>query len=243
MKELLSSLVAVALVATRGEAEVREDFERVVPFEIGGSFRVENVNGSIDIETWNEGSVRIQAEKKARSREALEDIEILIEGSGSEVSVRTVHHRRNRGHGGGQVSYRISLPAEARVEAETANGSVTIRGIRGRVAAESVNGSLRLEDIDGEIEAETTNGAIRASYARAASGVHRFETTNGSVRVYLPSDAGGDVEADTVNGSIEVDFPMTVSRSSRRHLRGSFGSGSGSFRIETVNGSVKLLPN
>ena len=63
------------------------------------------------------------------------------------------------------------------------------------------------------------------------------------MRVYLPSDAGGDFEAETVNGSIDVDFPTNLSRMSRRHVRGSFGSGGGSFTIETVNGSVKILPN
>ena len=36
---------------------------------------------------------------------------------------------------------------------------------------------------------------------------------------------------------------MTVTRSGRRHLEGSFGSGASAFEIETVNGSVKLLPN
>ena len=34
-----------------------------------------------------------------------------------------------------------------------------------------------------------------------------------------------------------------LERVSRRHMRGSFGDGGGSFEIETVNGSVKILPN
>lgn len=241
-RRLVPALIAMtgALLASTASAKVTEDFERLVPFEPGGSFRVQNVNGSIDVETWNEGSVRIQATKEARDQEHLDAIEIVVEGSGSDVSVRTVHHRRR---GGGQVSYLVSLPAEARVAVETVNGAVNVTGITGSVHAESVNGGLKLESIDGDVEAETTNGSIQTSYRRAGDGRHRFETTNGSVRLYLPSDAGGELEAETSNGSIEVDFPMTVRRSSRRHLEGSFGSGAGTFRIETVNGSIKLLPN
>jgi DUF4097 and DUF4098 domain-containing protein YvlB len=106
-----------------------------------------------------------------------------------------------------------------------------------------VNGALRIEDIAGEIEAETTNGSIRASYQTVEGGRHRFETTNGEVRVYLPADAGGDIDAETVNGSIEVNFPMNLTRTSRRHMQGSFGSGSSSFEVSTVNGSVTILPN
>ena len=99
--------------------------------------------------------------------------------SGSDVSVKTVHRRR---HDGGQVSYRVFLPAEARVAVETVNGAVSVTGIHGSVQAESVNGGLKLESIDGEVSAETTNGSIQTSYRRAGDGRHHFETTNGSVQ-------------------------------------------------------------
>lgn len=221
-------------------AKVRENFERDIPFSAGGRFEIENSNGSIDIKTWNEGTLRIEAVKEAKSDADLEDIEIVIDGSGDSVSIETVHHRR---HNGGKVSYIISMPAEANVSVSTANGSVTIEGIRGHVDAKSTNGSVKVEDIDGEVEATTTNGSIRARYVRATDGRHTFKTVNGSVRVYLPSDAGGEFEANTVNGSIKVDFPTNLERASRRHMRGSFGSGGGAFEIETVNGSVKLLQN
>jgi DUF4097 and DUF4098 domain-containing protein YvlB len=238
----LSFLAGAALVAgtLAVEAGVRERFEQTVDFNPGGTFTIENQNGGIEITVGNEASVRIEAEKEAKSEEALADIEIVVEGSGDQVTVRTVHRSR-RGSGG--VSYRIVLPAEARIHASTANGGVSVRGIQGRVQAESVNGALEIEDIAGEIEAETTNGSIRASYHNLEGGRHRFETTNGAVRVYLPADAGGDLDAETMNGSIDVDFPMNLTRTSRRHVQGSFGSGSSRFEISTVNGSVSILSN
>ncbi len=238
--QYLAGLTGVLLAATGAEARVREHFEQTVAFNPGGVFSIENQNGSIDIEVGSESSVRIEAEKEARSEEELRDLQIVVEGSGDSVSVRTLHHSRR---GSGYVNYRIVLPAEAQVTVSTANGEVSVTGIRGRVQAQSVNGALRIEDISGEIEAETTNGSIRASYLRVEGGRHRFETTNGEVRVYLPADAGGDLDAETVNGAIEVNFPLNLTRTSRRHIRGSFGTGSGSFEISTVNGSVTVLPN
>lgn len=232
----------ITLVATTGLAreQAREDFEQVVPFNPGGTFRVENRNGDIEIATWGESSVRIQAEKTAKNQEWLENVEIQIEGSGDAVSVETVYHG-SRNHG--EVSYRILLPVEARVSVATANGEVTVRGIHGRVDAHSVNGAVTVEDVSGEIDAETTNGSIRAAYQKAVDGTHRFSTTNGSVRIYLPADAGGQIDAETVNGSIDVNFPVTLTRTSRRHLRGTFGSGASAFEVSTVNGSVKFLTN
>ena len=242
----LSTWLFVALVGAfttlspDASAKVREDFERVIPFSAGGSFEIENSNGSIHVKTWSEDTVRIEAEKEAKSQDHLDDIEIVIDGSGDSVSVETVHHRR---HNGGKVSYVISIPADADVNVTTANGSVTIKGIHGHVVTRSTNGSLKVEGIVGDIDAKTTNGSIRARYESATDGSHTFKTTNGSVRVYLPSDAGGDVEANTVNGSIKIDFATNLTRTSRRHMRGSFGNGGGAFDIETVNGSVKILPN
>jgi DUF4097 and DUF4098 domain-containing protein YvlB len=229
-------------------AKVSEDFERVVAFDPGGSFRIENQNGSIEIATWSETNVKIVAQKSASSEEALKDLEIVVEGSGGDVSVRTLYHRRNGFWGrGGEVSYRVLLPAEAQVTVKTVNGGVTVGGIHGRVEAESVNGAIQVENIEGEIEAETTNGSIRASYESAADGTHRFETTNGSVRISLPVNAVGELDAETVNGSIETELPITLVRSNRRHVRGSFGNGAGSgsgatsFKVSTVNGSVTIL--
>ncbi|HSF15673.1 MAG TPA: DUF4097 family beta strand repeat-containing protein [Vicinamibacteria bacterium] len=237
--------VALALTAGMGfvcvvHAQIAEDFERSVPFNPGGDLVVQNRNGSISISACDEPTVRIEVEKRAESEEALRDIEIRVEGSGDSVRIETLHHRRRDG---GKVDYRICLPAQASIMATTANGAVTIDGLSGRVKAYSTNGSLKLDDIEGEIEAATTNGSINASYRRLNDGRHRFSTTNGSVRVCLPKDAGGDFDAETVNGSIEVEFPLTLTRTSRRHLSGSFGSGSGSFEFRTVNGSVKLLAN
>lgn len=237
---LVTTVIMAFSFSSVALARAREDFEQTLPFDRGGTFEVRNANGSITIEIWDEPSVKIEAEKEARSDDALRDIEISVEGSGDSVRVETIHHRR-RGHG--QVSYHIMLPAEANVRARTANGDVTITGIHGEVEAHSTNGGLRVENIEGAIEASTTNGSIRASYDRAVAGRHKFSTTNGSVRVYLPSDAGGELDAETVNGSIEVDFPVTVNRTSRRHLRGRFGTGDGTFEISTVNGSVKILEN
>ena len=170
----LVSFSAAVTLAPDASAKVREDFEKVVPFSAGGQFSVKNSNGSITIKTWNEGSVRIEAEKSAKNEEYLKDIEIVIEGSGDSVSVETVHHRRRNG---GSVSYVITLPVEADVNVRTANGSVNVEGVHGHLEAKSVNGSLKLEDIAGDIEASTTNGSIRAQYYAGAfeACVQQFE--------------------------------------------------------------------
>lgn len=222
----------------------RARFDRTVEFEPNGTFRLENVNGKVRVEPWDRAEVRIEAEKSASNEEYLEEIKIEVEAERNRVEVRTRYPRRGFFLGGhGMVEYHIHLPAQARVEVKTVNGGVEVDSIVGAVRASTVNGSVRITETSGIVDASTVNGGIRAEYRKVGGeGQHSFSTTNGSVTLYLPSDAAGEVEASTVNGSIHTDFPLQVSgKFGNRRMQGRLGDGRASFRIRTVNGSVKLL--
>lgn len=220
----------------------RDRFEDTVKFEPGGTFRLENVNGEVLIETWDRPEVSIEAEKAASSERVLKEIDVEVDRLGDQVEVRTRFPRRRSFFGRmGKVDYRIRMPTEARVDVETVNGKVRVEGIRGRVKASTVNGAIEIDDAAGEVEVSTVNGSIKARYLDVdKDGRNRFSTTNGSVRLELPPGVSGDFEARTVNGSIETDFPLEVTGKVGRRLRGRLGEGRGSFEISTVNGSVRI---
>lgn len=209
--------------------------------QAGGRFSLENVNGRVEVVTWDEPRVRIEADKAASSEEALERVRVEIAGEGDRVEVRTrVPHGTFFG-GTGRVSYRITLPASARVDVRTVNGSVEVRGVAGTVKASTVNGSVSVRDAAGEVEASTVNGGIDADYRSApASGRHRFSTTNGGIDVTLPRDAGGRLEAHVVNGGIHCEFDLTDGQKSRRRLEGRLGPGDAQFELGTVNGGIHV---
>lgn len=240
---LLISALALGCFAGVAEAKVRESFEQTVPFDATGHFSIENVNGSITIETWNDGAVQIRAEKIADSEESLRDIDIEISGSGDRVRVKTYLPKSRRGESRA-VEYHVMIPATAKVDVETVNGKVEVFGVQGPLNAATVNGSVEVEGLGSQADVSTTNGSIKAHYSDTVDGDHSFSTTNGSVTLYLPDGASGELDASTVNGSITTDFPATVNRLSKRRLKGSFGGGGGShFEISTVNGSVKIRKN
>ena len=222
----------------------REQIEETRPFEAGGTFRLENVNGTVTIESWDQDSVYIEAEKAANSEDALESIEVEIDGEGDWVEVKTRLPRSRSFFGsGGKVDYFVKIPTRAKIQVETVNGKLQVDGIEGQVRASTVNGSVHIFDVSGEVESSTVNGSIEATYLDVdTDGRHRFSTTNGSVTLRLPTDASGEFEARTVNGSIQTDFPLEISgKFGHRRLRGRLGEGNGTFDISTVNGSVKIL--
>lgn len=241
-------LLAVCLPACHfGDAGfgARETIVEARALDPTGEFRLENVNGSITVETGDRDEVRIEAEKAAASSDALERLRVETDGEGERVSVRTRHARASGwllGWGsGGKVDYRITLPARARVELETVNGRVEVDGLEGPLRVESVNGGVRVRRAASEVEASTVNGSLSVAYRRAdPEGRHRFSTTNGSIEVSLPEGTGGRLKASTVNGSVSCDLPLEGREKGRRRLEGRLGPGGGSFELGTVNGSIRV---
>lgn len=241
---LFSSLILSGCMAGEFGEAARGHFDKTVDFSPGGRFRLENTNGRVTIETWNQSKVQIEAEKTASSQEALDLIRIEVWGQGDRVEVKTEMPHGDWFFWGGprRVDYRIHLPEDAQVEVKVVNGPVRVDGVAGQIRVSTVNGPARVADASGPVEIKTVNGPVEADYRRLSSGRHSFSTVNGPVTLYLPSDAQGRFEAHTVNGPISTDFPLEGSRKAGRHrLEGRLGEGGGSLEVRTVNGPVKLL--
>ena len=242
---LLSTAALFGCGVGGGPLSARETSDETRAFEAGGVFTLENVNGTVTVETWSEPRVRIEADKAASTGPLLERLRVEIEGEGRRVDVRTRMPRGWLFGGGGKVDYRITLPADARVRVQTVNGPVEVRGVSGEVKASTTNGSVEVLDAGGVVEASAVNGGVSARYRKLdPDGRHRFSTTNGSVTVSVPAGAGGRLDARTVNGSVGSDLPLeTTDRATRRRLEGRLGKGRGLLQLSTVNGSVRLRPS
>ena len=225
---------------------VHEDFDETVQLDIDGEFSLENVNGSIQVETWDRDEVRIKGRKKASSEKFLQQIEIEVSGEGSRVGVKT-RHRNLWGFfnmGSRSVDYEIWVPELAEVEITTVNGQVEIDNLAGSVRAKTVNGNVRIDQTEGDATASTVNGSIEVRYSEPPdSGTHEFSTVNGGIDLYLPSSAGGRFKANTVNGGIETDFPLAVKGGKwggPKHVDGRVGDSDASFALKTVNGGISV---
>jgi DUF4097 and DUF4098 domain-containing protein YvlB len=206
-----------------------------------GAFSIENTNGSIHVATWDEPRVRIQAVKAAASERALERIEVVVEGEGDRVSVKTRHPRGHWLGARGKVDYTVTLPRQAQVSLHDVNGRVEVEDVGGRLRVDTVNGTIDATGIGGEVEASTVNGTVKVSLARVEPGSrNRLRATNGTVRVTLPRDASAEVEASTVNGAVGCDFELEGGSRSRRHLEGRLGGGGARFELQTVNGTAHI---
>jgi Putative adhesin len=254
MKLHLLALLAAGLGTTallRADSDnyaFKEPFERSAAFNATGEISLENVNGSVEIRTWDKNEIHIEGEKSAQTDEELKLIELTLDVSPGRVAIKATLPKRPGSWFGSDirasVRFTLTVPATATLRKIAAvNGRIAIDGVRGEVNAESVNGRLEAIGLGGDARLKTVNGRIAAGFATLAAGQRvSLETVNGEITATLPNDAGTSVDASVVNGHIDCDFPIQLSggRVHGSSLHGTIGSGGATLHAESVNGSIHL---
>jgi hypothetical protein len=236
-------LIAVLCVSFPSFASDQE-FKHTYPLLAGGSFLLENVNGSVQVEGWDKDEVEVRAVKTAESDPRdLELVKIEVDSEPGQVSVRTKYPK---GEGVEvAVEYHVRVPYRVLLgSVETVNGSVLVRGIEGAGELKSVNGNVEVLDSSGRFNAKTTNGNLRLELRHLLDGgPMNIETVNGSVVLGLPSDARANLKVLNMNGDIYSELPVTSTASSpaARTFRARLGTGGGDISVRTVNGGIRLV--
>ena len=68
-----------------------------------------------------------------------------------------------------------------------------------------------------------------------------IDTGSGRVTLRVPRSLGATFEIETSSGGIDIDVPYEAIRVGRHEVRGRFGDGSGSIRIDSGSGGVRIL--
>jgi DUF4097 and DUF4098 domain-containing protein YvlB len=246
---LLALTLTAAVFARADDHRYKEAFSESGPFSSTGKITLENINGQIDIVTWDKNEILIEGEKSARTEEELKLIELTIDRSDSRADIKVKLPKRTGSWFGnnsvrGGVRFKLTVPATATLERiRTVNSSVAIDGVRGGVDAETVNGRIRAHDLGGSARLKSVNGGLDARFTAVSTDQKLdFDTVNGSVDIVLPDDAGVQVSSSVVNGHVDCEFPLEIrdGRTRGKRLSGKIGDGRASLEARSVNGSVRI---
>ncbi len=221
-----------------------EVFERTLPLPAGGSFVLENVNGSVQVVGWDRDEVEVEAVKTSQSDPRdLDQVKIEVDSHPGQVAV---HTRYPQGQGAQvAVEYHIHVPYRVLLGSiETVNGSVVVRGIEGSGELRSVNGNVEVLNSSGRFNAKTTNGDLRLELRELMDGGPMdIETVNGSVILGLPSNARANVKVLSMNGDVYSELPVTSTAAppAAHAFRAHMGSGGGEISVRTINGGIRLV--
>ena len=239
---LFSALIAFATLAG---AQVTADFHRTVPLSSNGRISLENINGNVTVTGWERNEVQIDAVKKARDQQKLDEARIEIDVSNDAVQIRTKYPEGHNNNNPATVTYELHVPRLARLDHfNLVNGSLEVSKVNGDIVASLVNGKTDIRDLAGRLNISAVNGTITANYASLdnVKEIH-LKSVNGAINLGLPASPNAEVSASTVNGGITTDFPLQVQgKFMGHHLDGTLGSGGTRIELSNVNGSIRLGP-
>jgi len=157
---------------------------------------IHNINGPVEINSWNMDYMRVKITKATKyDEEELQKVDIVIQ-EGKEFSISTEHLTRDPRV---SVNYTIGLPEEIELDnIITSNGSITINNTSGNCELLTSNGALNINNHQGNILGKTSNSAI---IAEDITGKFKATTSNSHIIIDNVND---EVSAKSSNGRIEI---------------------------------------
>jgi hypothetical protein len=222
---------------------ISKEFNQTYPLQPGGSFELQNVNGTVDVQSWDRDEVEVHAVKTAKHKESdLDLVSIDVDAKPGDISV-TTRYPQNEGVEVA-VEYVVHVPHRAHLEhLGTVNGTLRVAGVEAIEDLHTVNGNIEVYEGGGAVRAHTTNGNVHLEllHVQDKNGAVA-ETTNGSLLLAMPSDTQADLEARCLNGSFYSELPLALeSREHPREMHGKFGKGGAAIRLHTVNGGIRVV--
>jgi DUF4097 and DUF4098 domain-containing protein YvlB len=232
--------------------ELTEEFHQTYALNPTGRVSIENINGGVRISVWDQNEVKVDAVKRAYTKERLDEARIDVNATGDSVRIRTEYPDRNqsfsdgeqRRHNPAAVEYSLTIPRKARIDsADLVNGSLDIEGVEGDVKGACVNGQVKARGLTGDVKLSTVNGGVDVTITRLdESKSASLNSVNGSIVLTIPSDSNAQVKASTIHGAITNDFGLRVNDGEYvgHELSGQIGNGGPRIRLNNVNGSITI---
>ena len=156
----------------------------------------------------------VKEQEKSKKDKAAGMKKIPIEGTGLTVeednNVVTVEIESLRR----AVDVVIKVPFATSLKLEGTNLNETgimVENVSGEIEAEAANGRISLKNVSGSVVANTTNGDIEVTLAKAnPDKPMSFVTFNGDVDVTLPADVKANLKIKSNMGEIYSDFEVSL---------------------------------
>lgn len=246
---VLAFAVALAAAPALAEQKFQEKFEKTVPLSKSGTLYLSNISGQIDVLTWKEAQVKIEAVKTSKAdsadkaKENAAKVTIEVTGEADRVSVETKYPKRMGGFWGGDsinvgVDYKVWVPEQAGVEIKSVSGDVKVAPIGGKAKIDSVSGNVGLSGaagaevklVSGDLSLENVAGD---AFIKAVSGDIDITRINGSIEANAVS---GDIVLKDVSEAQKVDIETV---SGNVTYSGDLRAG-GRYELKTHSGDVRM---
>ncbi len=247
------------------EVMLAEEFSFEVAARNQSRFRLEGVNGNIDMTGVPGASkVKIWGERRVKSKSTedasawLKNLEVRVTDGDQEVFVKTIQPRETGGRSL-EVIYHVRMPDNWEALVNNVNGNVLVDSLAGKVSTGLVNGNVEFREISGASSVGLTNGNILlakitgntfialvngnidAGLTLPPQGTCDMSTVNGTVDLQIPQNTSAQFSAEVVNGSISTNgLIIHDAATTPKTVRGRLSNGAGKIALKTVNGDIRV---
>jgi DUF4097 and DUF4098 domain-containing protein YvlB len=138
--------------------------------------------------------------------------------------------------------------SDAQLSLSTVNGDLLVQTLNARgLDVNTVNGDIRLSGWSGDrAHIRSLDGDLDLQTSLVKGGRYEIESHSGDINLSLSEQPGFELEAHTFNGRIRIDFPIRSEGPIRdndrgpRSVRGTYGDGSSSLRLQTFDGNLTV---
>jgi len=249
---LVVVLVVVAWIVGRqlgigSHGEGRFELNQNYQLAPGARVEVSGINGPVEITTSDTDTAEVHILTTARDEDALEDHQITVQQSGSNLTIHGENHngwrfwRWLKGSENVRQSVTLKLPHQVELSAKGINGRVTVGELDGAVHVAGVNGKVEIERATGAADVSGVNGAVSLGLARLGDEGLRVSGVNGRVELRFADDVNADLVVHGLNGNVANDLPnSTLTQEGHSTWRAHIGTGGTIISVNGINGSIHL---
>ncbi|MBM3310456.1 MAG: DUF4097 domain-containing protein [Candidatus Aminicenantes bacterium] len=254
MKKAAAMAVGLAFVLVLGtgaalaKEKYEEKFSKTESLDRSGRVMISNVSGRVEVRSWGEAQVKIdavktsQADSLEKAKENAAKVAIEVTKTGNILRVETKYpdsklFRHQSLHV--SVDYVVLVPDKADVKVKNVSGSINVQDVGGPIEVDNTSGNVTVTKAGGGVDARTTSGTLVAS---DLVGDADLKTVSGRIKA---ERVKGSVSAETTSGSIDL-VEVTEARTVRaKVLSGNIGysgevAAGGKYAFEALSGTITL---
>ena len=236
---LLGIVLTFSTAKSAGDPPYHESERIAKSFSLAPGSRIDIslIAGPVEIDTTATRGADVEAVRSAPTQRDLDCGSIVIEQSGSTLTIRSEPSCAN---------VRCSEVVKLRVPRDV---DLSLRNIAGHVRIGSTDGMVQLESIAGRVEAAGLREAKMSSLARGLKlsvfdlgerGI-RVSSVVGGIDLNVNARIDAEVVTRSVEGRIDNELPgVRITEDDGQNQRALLGSGRGTIRIDSVVGTVRI---
>ena len=230
---LISSLFILFFSVSILAQESTERIEKSYQISVSDNFQVhiQNLHGSIDVETYNGKMILLEASKniKSRTQEGLQKgkseiqlatyeyengLFIYLDHPCAILDKEDLHLNYNCNNNRFDRDYKFNMDITVKVPKDIDfldvstinNGDVTITGLQCDLDVNNVNGSITVNKQSGNVDASTVNGDVSIHFSKNPEKYAEFSTINGDIEVNCLTNLSAKIQYKSMHGDFFTNY-------------------------------------